>query len=264
MAVGGADDRAGGQAGDAVPDHARGFHVAEERDGKGGAGFAVDEDAVRVVPAGMEVGVGALHEAELGAGGEARVQRFELDVAGRNLSFLVGPEIGAAEVVVTDDSAFRRERIAALGVLPMTEAEAATHAKARWHHGGTDRGADVVFQTRGHPSSLANALRALRPQGAVIDLAFYQGGADVVDLGREFHHNGLSIRCAQIGRVPRGLGTQWDRRRLSGETARLLRARGRDIREQVITHVVPMADAPRFIDDLVRERPDFLQIVFSL
>lgn len=177
---------------------------------------------------------------------------------------LFAANAGAAEVVVSDESAFRRERIAALGLTPMTEAQAAAHAKQRWHHGGTDRGADVVFQTRGHPSSLANALRALRPQGAVIDLAFYQGGADAVDLGREFHHGGLSIRCAQIGRVPRGLGSQWNRRRLSGETARLLQARGPDIRREMITHVVSMADAPRFIADLVRERPEFLQIVFSL
>ncbi len=49
------------------------------------------------------------------------------------------------------------------------------------------------------------ALRLLRPQGTVIDLAFYQDGADAVRLGEEFHHNGLSLRCAQIGRVPRGL-----------------------------------------------------------
>ncbi len=55
------------------------------------------------------------------------------------------------------------------------------------------------------PGSLHTALKALRPQGTAIDLAFYQGGADALRLGEEFHHNGLSIRCAQINRVPRGL-----------------------------------------------------------
>ena len=55
------------------------------------------------------------------------------------------------------------------------------------------------------------ALRSLRPQGTVVDLAFYQGGADAVRLGEEFHHNGLAIRCAQIGRVPRGQAHLWDR-----------------------------------------------------
>ena len=47
------------------------------------------------------------------------------------------------------------------------------------------------------------ALRSGR-RATVVDLAFYTGGADDVALGEEFHHNGLSLRCAQIGRVPRG------------------------------------------------------------
>ncbi len=81
----------------------------------------------------------------------------------------------------------------------------------------------------GRPSALHLALRLLRPQGTVIDLAFYQAGADEVRLGEEFHHNGLSLRCAQIGRVPRGLAHAWDRERLSAETIDLLRGvRGRD------------------------------------
>jgi threonine dehydrogenase-like Zn-dependent dehydrogenase len=84
----------------------------------------------------------------------------------------------------------------------------------------------VVFQCRGQPAALHLALRLLRPQGTVIDLAFYQGGADAVRLGAEFHHNGLAVRCAQIGRVPRGLAHAWDRERLSAETIDLLRADG--------------------------------------
>ena len=108
-----------------------------------------------------------------------------------------------------------------------------------------------------------SALRALRPQGTVIDLAFYQGGADRLRLGEEFHHNGLNLRCAQINRVPRGLGFQWDRRRLANETIKLLAARGPEIRAQLITHVVPYDEAPGFIARLVGERPEFLQIVFK-
>ena len=97
-------------------------------------------------------------------------------------------------------------------------------SRPRWRHGPGDRGADVVFQCRGQAAALATALRCLRPQGTVIDLAFYQGGADEVRLGEEFHHNGLAIRCAQIGRVPRGLAPAGTARRLSAETLALLRA----------------------------------------
>ena len=179
------------------------------------------------------------------------------------LTALFAQAAGASEVVIADPSPFRRLRAECLGIAAMTEDQAWAHAKARWLHGSDDRGADVVFQTRADAASLHAALRALRPQGTVIDLAFYQGGADRLRLGEEFHHNGLNLRCAQINRVPRGLGFQWDRRRLANETIKLLAARGPEIRAQLITHVVPYDEAPGFIARLVGERPEFLQIVFK-
>jgi threonine dehydrogenase-like Zn-dependent dehydrogenase len=179
------------------------------------------------------------------------------------LTALFAQHCGASEVVVADPSPFRRLRAECLGITAMTQDEAWAHAKARWHHGGDDRGADIVFQTRADAASLHAALRALRPQGTVIDLAFYQGGAERLRLGEEFHHNGLNLRCAQINRVPRGLAHQWDRRRLANETLSLLAARGAEIQAQLITHVVPLDEAAGFITRLVAERPEFLQIVFK-
>ena len=169
-----------------------------------------------------------------------------------------------AEVVIADPSPFRRSIAGSLGLVAMTEEVACQHAKSRWRHGQADRGADIVFQTRAHAASLQAALTALRPQGSVIDLAFYQRGADALRLGEAFHHNGLSIRCAQIGRVPRGFGRSWDRARLARETIALLSDTGPAIRRHMITHVIAMDDAPRFLATLVRDRPDFLQIVFQV
>ena len=134
------------------------------------------------------------------------------------------------------------ELAGALGLEPIDPEEpsdAAASLKTRWRHAPGDRGADVVFQCRGQPAALHLALRVARPQATVIDLAFYQGGAAELRLGAEFHHNGLAVRCAQIGRVPRGLAHSWDRERLSAETIGLLRADGTAIREHLITAVVP-------------------------
>lgn len=166
-----------------------------------------------------------------------------------------------AEVIVAEPDPWRRDLAGGLGLEALTEEEAWTAAKARWH-GPEGRGADVVFQTRAHSESLHLALRALRPQGAVIDLAFYQGGLDGARLGEEFHHNGLSIRCAQIARVPRGFAPAWDRRRLARETLALLRADGASARA-LITDVVPFDEAPDFLRRLLADRPPFLQIVFA-
>lgn len=170
---------------------------------------------------------------------------------------LFAQRAGTSEVVIADPSPFRRLRAETLGITAMSEDEAVDYAKSRW------RGADLVFQTRAGGDSLHNALKALRPHGCVIDLAFYQGGADAVRLGEEFHHNWLSIRCAQIGRVPPGMDRLWDHERLGRETIALLAERGEAIRQQLITHVVPFDEAPDFLRRLVEERPEFIQIVFT-
>jgi threonine dehydrogenase-like Zn-dependent dehydrogenase len=180
------------------------------------------------------------------------------------LTALFASRAGAAEIVVADPSAFRRQRVEAMGLRAMTVEEACDLAKSRWHNGPGDNGADFVFQTRPYISSLHAALRALRPQGTVIDLAFYQSGADALRLGEEFHHNALNLRCAQINRVPRGLEPMWDRQRLARETIGMLQAYGPLIERNMITHVVPFEEAPAFLKGLVAERPDFLQIVFKV
>jgi threonine dehydrogenase-like Zn-dependent dehydrogenase len=172
---------------------------------------------------------------------------------------------GAGEVVLIDPTKARRAVAEALGFLTLDpDAEdAAVLLKTRWRHGAGDRGADVVFQCRGQASSLALALRLLRPQGTVIDLAFYQDGADEVRLGEEFHHNGLAVRCAQIGRVPRGLAHLWDRDRLSAETVAMLQVEGGSILEHVITDVVPAQRAPELLEAIATRKRHVVQAVYT-
>lgn len=170
---------------------------------------------------------------------------------------------GASEVVVVDPSPFRQDIIRKLGMIPMDEDTAVAHAKSAWHDRYGGRGAEVVFQTRAHGDSLHRALAALRPQGTVIDLAFYQGGLPELRLGEEFHHNGLRLVCAQINRMPRRLAPDWNQRRLALETVRLLDRVGPAVAAHMITHVVPYDEAPGFLERLVADRPDFLQVVFA-
>jgi threonine dehydrogenase-like Zn-dependent dehydrogenase len=173
---------------------------------------------------------------------------------------------GAAAVVVADPTPERRAAAEALG-LEALDTEGGTDwrtVKERWRHGLGDHGVDVVFQCRGRPGTLAAALRALRPQGTVIDLAFYQDAATDLRLGEEFHHNGLAIRCAQIGRVPRGLAHLWNRRRLSLETIELLRVHGDAIRTHLVSDVVPLKEAPPLIEAIARHRHQALQVVFMV
>lgn len=172
---------------------------------------------------------------------------------------------GAAETVLVDPTPRRRAAAEAFGfeALDPDAGDVAVELKTRWRHGPGDRGADVVFQCRGQSASLSLALRLLRPQGSVVDLAFYAGGADEARLGEEFHHNGLAIRCAQIGRVPRGLAHQWDRERLSAETIELLRAEGAGIAKHLVSDLVPIGEAPALFGELADRRRQVLQAVLT-
>lgn len=179
------------------------------------------------------------------------------------LTGLLAAHHGAADLVVLDETASRRRTAARLGLeaLDPDDGDPAVAVKQRWGRSG-ERGADVVFQCRGRGSALALALRLLRPQGTVIDLAFYQDGCGDVRLGEEFHHNGLSVRCAQIGRVPRGTAQLWSRDRLSAATVELLRSRGDDVKAHLITDYAPLAEAPETLSRLAGTRHQGLQLVF--
>jgi threonine dehydrogenase-like Zn-dependent dehydrogenase len=110
---------------------------------------------------------------------------------------------------------------------------------------------------------LHEALRALRPQGVVVDLAFYTEGAADLRLGEEYHHHGLTLRCAQISRVPRGLAATWDRRRLAAETAALLLEEGTAVRRHLVTDVVPVEQGPEVVGQLARRERQALQVVLD-
>ncbi len=180
------------------------------------------------------------------------------------LTALLAVHGGAAEVMVADDNAFRRIRLQQLGLIALPEAEAWRWCKDRWNHSRRDCGADIVFQCKASAAALHECLRSLRPQGTVIDLAFYQGGAQALRLGEEFHHNGLTVRCAQIGRMPRGTAHAWSRARLSREIIDWLRLRGKPLLDSLVTHRIAFREAPDFIERLVVERPDFMQIAFDM
>jgi len=209
---------------------------------------------------------GLLHAAAALAGPTARVDE---GVRGRCvlvigagviglLTALLCVQHGAEAVLVVESSPERRAVAAALGLDTVDDLDepAWLQVKQRWRHAPGDAGADVALQCRGHDDSLAAALKALRPQGVVVDLGFYQAGAEAVRFGEEFHHNGLALVCAQIGRVPRGMADAWPRTALAEVTLDLLRERGGDVRTHLVTDVVPFEEGPRLLADLAgRRRP---------
>jgi NADPH:quinone reductase-like Zn-dependent oxidoreductase len=181
------------------------------------------------------------------------------------LTALMAQAAGAREVAVVDRNPYRLAIVERLGLTPVDnrETDPGEWAKRRWKTDWLERGADVAFQCSPAAELLQQAFRCLRPQGTVIDLGFYQDGAPALQLGHEFHHNGLRHLCAQIGRVPRRLRATWDRSRLAVETIRFLQRRGADIRRHLITDVIPFTRAQAAFDMLAGESPRALQVLLD-
>jgi threonine dehydrogenase-like Zn-dependent dehydrogenase len=172
---------------------------------------------------------------------------------------------GAEEVAIVDGIAERLETATKLGLhtfkahpgLPIEVKEHWTRDDAM------DTGADIALQCTGSDFLLAQALSCLREQGTVIDLGFYQQGANEVLLGKDFHHNRLRHICAQIGAIPRHQQANWNKQRLAAETIDFLLGHSDDFKQNLITHTMPFSAAQEAFDRLSNRDPDVLQVVLQ-
>jgi 2-desacetyl-2-hydroxyethyl bacteriochlorophyllide A dehydrogenase len=123
-------------------------------------------------------------------------------------------------------------------------------------------GADVAIEMSGAYSALHEAIRTVGVGGRVVAAGFYQGEANGLRLGEEFHHNRVSLVCSQIGGVPQQLALRWDEERLQRVFLQQVANKAIDV-NSLISHVMPVheaADAYRLLD----QRPaDALQVILE-
>ena len=103
------------------------------------------------------------------------------------------------------------------------------------------RGADVVIEVSGNIKALPDAIRTAGPDGKVIVLSFYQGGAEPLELGKEFHHKRITLRSSQIGGINPEMGTHYTADRRMADSIKLLSLLNID---PLISHRVPFAELP--------------------
>ena len=124
------------------------------------------------------------------------------------------------------------------------------------------RGADVTIEVSGSARALNEAVRATAYSARVVVLGFFQGEAQGLLLGEEFHHNRISLVCSQISNVDPSLSYRWDRIRLI-HTIMELQAQGSLNLRPVITHVIPFKQAAQGFQ-ILDETPDqALQVVLD-
>jgi 2-desacetyl-2-hydroxyethyl bacteriochlorophyllide A dehydrogenase len=124
------------------------------------------------------------------------------------------------------------------------------------------RGADVTIEVTGSARALHEAVRATAYSARVVALGFFQGEAQGLSLGEEFHHNRISLVCSQISNVDPALSYRWDRLRLIHTIMDLQAGGSLDLRP-VITHVIPFKQAAQAFQ-ILDETPDqALQVVLD-
>ena len=119
---------------------------------------------------------------------------------------------------------------------------------------------DAAIELSGNDRALHEAVRSVVVDGTVVASGFYQGGAEHLRLGEEFHHNRVRIVASQIGGTPVALGPRWDQPRLVRTFMDQVR-RGRVDARSLVTDVVDAADVAAVFERLDRGDPTILQAV---
>jgi threonine dehydrogenase-like Zn-dependent dehydrogenase len=166
-----------------------------------------------------------------------------------------------ADVLAVDLQESRLERAADLGATPI-QADDPTGAAAAVHEHTGGRGADVAIELSGTYGALHEAIRSVRPDGLVAAAGFYQGEAQGLSLGEEFHHNRVRVVASQIGGVPAPMAPRWTPARLHTTFMEMVQS-GRVAVEPLVSHIVPTAQAQRAYDLLDGADPSALQVVLG-
>jgi len=167
--------------------------------------------------------------------------------------------LSGAEVVAIDAHPRRLEAARAMGAVETLEAAVPGGAGAavRVRSGG---GVDAAIELSGNDRALHEAVRSVVVDGIVVASGFYQGGAEHLRLGEEFHHNRVRIVASQISGTPVALGPRWDQRRLVQTFMRQVRE-GRVDTGSLITDVVDVVDVSMIFERLDRGDPGILQAI---
>jgi 2-desacetyl-2-hydroxyethyl bacteriochlorophyllide A dehydrogenase len=156
--------------------------------------------------------------------------------------------LNGATVFAIDAIEGRRNRAVEWGAAHAIEAGTDVARGIRDLTGGL--GTDTAIELSGSYAALRDAIRTVGAEGTVVASGFYQGDANLLSLGEEFHHNRVQIIASQISSVPSRLRSRWDVQRLQRTVVDAL-ATGSVDAASLVTHryrLEDAADAYRMLD----------------
>jgi threonine dehydrogenase-like Zn-dependent dehydrogenase len=203
------------------------------------------------------IGLNVVLDADIHIGETVAV--FGLGVPGQIAAQLA--RLNGARVIGVDNLPSRRALALELGADAVLDAgEGSVAERIRDLTGG--RGADVCLEVTGSYRALHEAIRSVAYSSRVCAAGFMQGDGTGLRLGEEFHHNRVQLVCSQISGVAPALQHRWDGLRLA-RTAIDLAVAGRLRLTELISHTMPMAQAPEAFRLLDEHPEQALQVVLS-
>lgn len=203
------------------------------------------------------VALNGVHDAAIRLGDWVTV--FGLGVPGQIVARLA--RAAGARVIGVELLPKRLELARASGVLAAafdaSEGSVAERVKAL-----TGRGADVSIEVTGASRALHEAIRATAYSARVVALGFFQGEAQGLYLGEEFHHNRIQLVASQISGVAPEASYRWSRLRLA-QTVMRLQAEGALELEPLISRIYPYQAAAEAFAQLDARPQDALQLVLD-
>ena len=103
------------------------------------------------------------------------------------------------------------------------------------------RGADVVIEVSGSYAALQEAIRTAAPDTTVTAMSWYGGTGDALALSDEFHHNRITVKSSQVGKVGPELSATHN---LGRRADNVIQAFGELDLAPLVSDRVPFADAP--------------------
>ena len=203
------------------------------------------------------IGLNVTLDADIHVGETVAV--FGLGVPGQIAAQLA--RLNGARVIGVDNIAGRRALATELGADEVIDAGEGQVAE-RIRDLTDGRGADVCLEITGNYRALHEAIRSVAYSSRVCAAGFMQGDGAGLRLGEEFHHNRVQVICSQISGVAPALQHRWNEYRLAS-TAMDLATRGRLRLTDLITHTMPIEQAPEAFQLLDNNAQDALQVVLT-
>ncbi|MBJ3776168.1 zinc-binding alcohol dehydrogenase [Acuticoccus sp. 2012] len=118
---------------------------------------------------------------------------------------------------------------------------------------------DVAINATGSDAGLDMAIAAAGLEARIVEASWHGEGTQRVTLGGAFHARRLTIQSSQVGRIPAARAARWTHRRRLATVMRLLED---DALDALISHEVPLAEAPARLPGLLKE-PGALGILIT-